>query len=52
LFLGIRKITNMTGAAEPAAKRAKKGVITLVTGNANKLKEIQTILGDEFPYDV
>jgi len=37
---------------EPATKRVKKGVITIVTGNANKLKEVQTILGEDFPYDV
>lgn len=30
----------------------KSGVITIVTGNANKLKEIKTILGESFPYEV
>jgi len=29
-----------------------KGTITIVTGNANKLKEIKMILGDNFPYEL
>lgn len=31
---------------------SSKKVITIVTGNANKLKEINTILGESFPYEV
>ncbi|OXA57866.1 inosine triphosphate pyrophosphatase [Folsomia candida] len=31
---------------------SSKKVITIVTGNANKLKEINTILGESFPYEL
>ncbi|KAA0146554.1 hypothetical protein FNF27_07590 [Cafeteria roenbergensis] len=39
--------------AASAAKRIKAtSVITFVTGNANKLREVKTILGDGFPFEV
>jgi len=31
---------------------SKKGTITIVTGNANKLREIKEILGEQFPYEL
>jgi len=37
----------------PSTRRMdKSGIITIVTGNANKLKEIKTILGESFPYEL
>lgn len=38
---------NLTNAAKGENK-----TITIVTGNANKLKEIKEILGESFPYEV
>jgi len=35
-----------------AAVLKKPKVITIVTGNANKLKEIKAILGDQFPHEL